>query len=105
MYNINFNIGCYIDKEMLRSIFDSRDGFIAATDPQCRGDVLVHLPYTVEDGQRRLTKRKKSNPTKHTFTVYKTGAVTQSGPGGERGEDAYNRFFKIILDHYELIKI
>lgn len=104
MYNINFNIGCFIDKEIFKRVFENNDEFIASTDPQCRGDVLVQLPYQ-DVIENRLTKRKRNKPPKHSFTVYKTGSVTQSGPGGALAEDAYNRFYQIVLDNYELIKI
>ena len=61
------------------------------------------MPYKLPEGQKSL--RKKDKVPCHTFIVYKSGIVTQSGPGEELMEEVYYKFMGIIKDILPQIKI
>lgn len=95
MINYNYNLGFVIDRIKLAEEIDGKYGFLSSFDnasdiPQ----VKVELPYTPIPGQHITGKNKKK--TNHTFTIHKSGSVTQSGPGGDIMKDAYYLFMKVI---------
>ncbi len=91
MVNYNYEIGFRIIKPNVEEFLDGLDGF------QCRYDpnncfVTISLPY---EATFKVIKKKKK--TRHTFMLYNTGKITQSGPNETLMEEAYNRFMKTIL--------
>lgn len=88
MVNYNYHIGFRIIKPKVEELLDGVDDFICRYDPNSCF-VTVSLPYTAEF---KVIKKKKK--TVHTFMVYNTGEVTQSGPNEELMEAAYEKFMK-----------
>lgn len=103
MCNYNYGLNFTVDKAQLKKIFDGNDGFHARHDQELLDYVTIELPYTPRKDTR--VKRKRNKVPKHTFIVYRTGSVTQSGPSRELTKEAYNRFMNIIADNIERIRI
>jgi len=103
MVNYKYNLGFEVDRFQLTTLVNGRDGFFAQYDNVLEHNVTIHMPYTLPEGQKSL--RKKDKVPCHTFIVYKSGIVTQSGPGEELMEDVYYKFMNIIADILPQIKI
>jgi hypothetical protein len=58
--------------------------------------VTIELPYVMKDP----SKKKKSKKPCHTFLIYQSGLVTQSGPDEEMMKEAYLDFMRV----YESVK-
>jgi hypothetical protein len=61
--------------------------------------VTIELPYKVKDPSRK----KKSKKPCHTFLVYQSGLVTQSGPDEEMMKEAYLEFMAVYEDVRDLV--
>jgi hypothetical protein len=94
MVNFNYSLGNEIDRFQLKKYLNGRDGFFAHFDNSTEHYVTVELPYTVEKDQK---KRKNKKPC-HSFLVYQSGLVTQSGPDEDLMKDAYKHFISIFND-------
>ena len=101
MVNYNYNLGFQIDRAELSVNIDGRDGFISNYINSLTAYVSIELPY--EPPPDRVMKVRKNNACKHTFLCYRTGSVTQSGPGGEIMKEAYYRFMTLIRELKPLI--
>jgi hypothetical protein len=91
MVNYNYNIGFRIIKPNVEEYLDGVDDFLCRYDPNSCF-VTVSLPYTAEF---KVIKKKKR--TYHTFMLYNTGEVTQSGPNEELMAVAYEKFMHLVL--------
>jgi hypothetical protein len=92
MVNFNYSLGDEIDRFQLKKYINGRDGFFAHFDNSTEHYVTIELPYHVEREQK---KRKNKKPC-HSFLVYQSGLVTQSGPDEELMKDAYKQFISIF---------
>lgn len=86
MVNYNYDLGFNIDRFKFCQLINGFNGFMARYDNDVEHNVTVNLPYESD-------KPGKS----HTFTVYRSGFVTQSGPDEERMKEAYNLFIDTVL--------
>lgn len=102
MCNYNYNLGYKVNKDVLKSCFNRRDGFMARQNKATSDCVTIELPYTPG---RTIVKRKRNKIPHHTFIVYGTGSVTQSGPFGKISEMAHESFMSIIKRFEDEIKI
>lgn len=93
MVNINYDLGFDIDRNELCNLMNGNEGFFARYNNMLEHSVTVHLPY-VPVNERQV--RKKNKQTCHTYIVYQSGLVTQSGPGDELMEEAYYKFNELI---------
>lgn len=102
MANYNYNLGISIERKNLRDHIRNY-GFLSHYTNQINNYVIIRLPYEQDPKINYICKKKKSK--KHTFTVYKSGSVTQSGPGGSQGEEAYYKFRNAVLELKEQITL
>lgn len=97
MVNLNYDIGYEINRRELADILKtSYPELIVDYDNTLNHSVKVRIPFEIPEGMKiRRKKKKNSNPC-HTFMIYKSGRVTQSGPCLELMEQIYIRFFEIM---------
>lgn len=96
MVNYNYNLGFEVDRFALHVQMLDRNGFISSFDNCVEHCVKIKLPYTPDDDER--TVRRKNKVPCHCFLVYKSGVVTQTGPGKEKMKEAYDLFWNCILE-------
>lgn len=109
MVNYNYNLGFIVDRGALHDLMIDRKGFISSYDNCVEHCVKIKLPYVNERDEGSI--RRKSKVPCHCFLIYKSGVVTQTGPGDEKMEQAYNLFrgciesikSKIILNQDQVI--
>lgn len=94
MVNYNYTLGFEIDRDILNAMIDGHDGFISRYNNALVTCVTIELPYVTP--QNMTIKRRKGKIPHHTFLVYRSGSVTQSGPGGELMKQAYYQFMNTI---------
>lgn len=94
MVNYNYNLGFEVDRGNLNQYIDGVNGFIARYNNALATCVTIELPY--ETPSHVIIKRRKNRVPHHTFLVYRSGSVTQSGPGGTLMRDAYYLFMNTI---------
>ena len=82
MVNYNYELGYEINRFALRTHIDGVNGFSARYENEVEHSVTITLPY--------------SDKKAHTFIVYRTGRVTQSGPDIDRIRQAYDLFATMI---------
>lgn len=110
MVNYNYSLGFAVKRSILAELFDDCDGFISHLDPAINVCTRIYLPYQMTDQQLKRYNKKKKKSTKidnhtksHVFMIYKSGKVTQSGPGGDIMRDAYYKFMNLIERFYDSI--
>jgi hypothetical protein len=91
MVNFNYSLGGAIDRFELMKHFNGRGNFYSHFDNSTEHYVTVELPYVVKDP----LKKKKSKKPCHTFLVYQSGLVTQSGPDEDMMKEAYLEFMMV----------
>lgn len=89
MVNYNYELGFPIDRRLFVEAIDGINGFTASYENTLQHNVTVILPYY--DPTRKAKKK-----TCHTFIVYRSGFVTQSGPDEVRMKQAYDLFRETI---------
>lgn len=102
MVNYNYNLGFIVNRDKLNELIDGRNGLYSHYDSSLVYCVTVELPY--EQILDYTAKKIKKEIPHHTFLIYSSGAVTQSGPcsstqpgrGGTIMEEAFNIFMKTI---------
>lgn len=102
MVNYNYNLGFEIDRAKLNKFINNRDGFISHFDNALSTSVTIELPYEPPAGM--AIKRRRNKIPHSTFLVYKSGSVTQSGPGGEIMREAYYKFRNLVIELKPLIE-
>ena len=95
MVNYNYSLGFEIDRDRLNQCIDGQNGFISRYNNALATSVTIELPY--EPPADSAIKRRKGKIPHHTFLVYRSGSVTQSGPGGKLMETAYYLFINTII--------
>jgi hypothetical protein len=94
MVNYNYDLGFDIKRYELKTRIHGLNGFFSRYYNSVEHNVTIELPYDIPN-EHRLMRRKNKRPC-HTFLVYMSGLVTQSGPGEELMRDAYYRFMETI---------
>ena len=95
MVNHNYDLGFDVDRWKLYSYINGFNGFSARYENTTDHCVTIQLPYEIPEHLSYFIA-KKNKPKKHSFLVYRSGLVTQSGPCEELSRDAYNLFNKTI---------
>jgi len=90
MVNYNYSLGFKIDRFNLADKISHLNGFTSRYVNTAEYNVTVTLPLN------NNVDKKKQKTKYHTFMVYQSGLVTQSGPGDKEMEDAYNLFIDTI---------
>jgi len=93
MVNYNYSLGFEVDRARLDELIDGVSGFISRFNNALATSTTIELPY---ERNEIIIKRRKNKIPHHTFLVYKSGSVTQSGPGGKIMEEAYYLFMNTI---------
>ena len=96
MVNFNYSLGGPIDRFQLMKNFNGKGNFYSHFDNSTEHYVTIELPYVMKDP----SKKKKSKKPCHTFLIYQSGLVTQSGPDEEMMKEAYLDFMRV----YESVK-
>jgi len=94
MVNYNYDLGFNINRWHLSQLINGLNGFNARYENTVDHSVTIELPYELPTGMK-VTRRKDKIPC-HTFLVYKSGLVTQSGPNEELMKEAYYIFNNTI---------
>lgn len=102
MVNYNYSLGFEIDRAKLNELIDSKHCFISRYNNALSTSVTIELPY--EPLESSNIKRRKSKIPHHTFLCYRSGSVTQSGPGGQLMRDVYYLFMNTIREIMPYIK-
>jgi hypothetical protein len=101
MVNYNYSLGFEVDRDQLNELIYGMNGFISHYNNALADNVTVELPYVCTNEARR----KKKKIPHHTFLIYHTGSVTQSGPGGEMMREVYCLFMATIESLRDRIEI
>lgn len=104
MINYSYELGFDVNRLKLAQYINmnKNSGFYATYNNTSDCYVKIELPYEPTDNMKKI--RKKDKIPKHTFMVYKTGIVTQSGPNVEYSKQAYYKFMNIIYSISHLIR-
>jgi hypothetical protein len=103
MRNYNYSLGFKVERSLLNEFIHQQNGFISRYNNALSTCVTIELPYDPPAGSG--IKRKKNKIPRHTFLVYRSGSITQSGPGGGRlMRDAYYLFMDTIAQLREWIE-
>jgi hypothetical protein len=95
MVNYNYSLGFEVDRSLLNQFIHGLNGFISRYNNALATSVTIELPYEPPPGS--AIKRRKNKIPHSTFLCYKSGSITQSGPGGEIMRDAYYLFMNTIM--------
>lgn len=98
MVNFNYSLGCKIDRHMLKKLINEYDGFYAQFDNSIVHYVTIKCPYESPD-----VKKKKNKVKCHSFLVYKSGLVTQSGPNEDLMKEVYQKFMNIFSEIHDQV--
>lgn len=96
MVNYNYSLGFEVNRFKLNEFIKGYENFISRYNNALSNCVTIELPYT--PAPNVTIKRRNNKIPHHTFLVYRSGSVTQSGPGGTIMKDAYYAFMNIIED-------
>jgi hypothetical protein len=96
MVNYNYGLGFTVDRYTLHTLMQDRHGFASNYDNCLEHCVKIKLPYQPDDDEGAV--RRKNKIPCHCFLIYRSGVVTQTGPGGDKMRNAYNLFWKSILE-------
>lgn len=94
MVNYNYSLGFEVDRVRLNEAIDGKNGFISRYNNALSTSVICELIYEAE--YEVAIKRRKNKIPHHTFLIYRSGSVTQSGPGGKSMRNAYYLFRSAI---------
>lgn len=94
MVNKSYGLNVKINRWKLANRINGYNGFIARFCNTNDHAVTINLPYELTDEMKKI--RRKGKKPQHTFLVYKSGIITQSGPSLELMEGAYNQFMDVM---------
>lgn len=92
MINYSYSLGMNIDRWELATRFNKKNGFTSRFNNATDHCVIITKPYK----PFRKTTKKPKKPPCHTFMIYKSGIVTQSGPDIDMMRDVYYLFMETI---------
>jgi hypothetical protein len=106
MVNFNYNLGFNVNRDILNALIDGKNGFLSNYDNALVNNVTIELPYDNPEETEIVTKRKsKQKIPHHTFLVYRSGAVTQSGPNNPMIKHAFELFISTLEELGNDIKL
>lgn len=101
MINYSYHLQMNIVRGKLAEFINGYNDFTARFDNTSDHCVTITLPYDVPEHLKKI-RRKNKTPC-HTFMVYKSGIVTQSGPNIELMKEAYYKFMNTLSEISDLI--
>jgi TATA-box binding protein (TBP) (component of TFIID and TFIIIB) len=90
MTNYNYDLGFLINRDELAERLKNETDFTVIYDNSETYYIKVEYAYIRDETFSRI--RKKPKTPKHTILIYKSGRVTQSGPGYELMKGCYDKF-------------
>jgi len=102
MVNYNYSLGFCVKRQMLKREINRKNGFFSIYKNEINNNVNIKLPYI--PGADAKVRKKSDKIPHHTFIVYETGSVTQTGPNPDLMEEPYYRFLKTISQIRHLIE-
>lgn len=90
MVNFNYDLGFNVSRLALIHKINGLNGFTARFRNTADHNVTIELPYEIPKDMKII--RRKDRVPCHTFLVYRSGLVTQSGPNEELMKPAYKLF-------------
>ena len=90
MTNYNYDLGFLINRDELAQRLKNETNFVVIYDNSVNYYIKIELPYIRDESFDKI--RKKPKVPKHTILVYKSGKVTQSGPGYDLMKICYDKF-------------
>jgi hypothetical protein len=91
MVNFNYSLGSGINRFQLKQYVNGTEGFYAHFDNSTEHYVTIELPY------ESIKEKKRQNKIPcHSFLVYKSGLVTQSGPDEGLMKQALTKFIHLF---------
>lgn len=90
MANYNYDLGFLINRDELAQRIRNETEFTVIYDNSETYYIKIELPY-IRDESFDLIRKKPKIP-KHTLLIYKSGKVTQSGPGFDLMKICYDKF-------------
>ena len=103
MVNYNFSLGWLPDRGQFDILFNCVDGFACVYNNDVSPYARIICPYELTEEEIRTRKPDANHHV--TFLVYRSGKITQIGPGGKRMEDAYNRFMSVVVTNMNTLKL
>jgi hypothetical protein len=96
MVNYNYSLGRKINRWKIYSKFASNSPFIARYDNAV--DIAVKVLYPISNVPKELENQiiYKKAQRNHTFLIYESGHITQSGPHEILNKEVYSLFRKIL---------
>jgi len=104
MINYSYSLNMTINRWKLAESINGLNGFQARYNNRTDHCVTVTIPYEIHETDND-TKRKTKKAPCHTFMIYKSGIVTQSGPRKDLMEDVYYKFMNTINEIKSYISI
>ena len=107
MVNYSYSLGFCIDRSKLSNMIHGNHGFYAFYNNTTDHCVKIILPYVPTDAMKAIDNlrynkdQKKKRKYQHSFMVYKSGLVTQSGPNMKMVEHAYNKFNTLLRQNLQ----
>jgi len=105
MKNYNYSLGFKVNRWVLRQTVNGHDGFIASYNNSTQHHVKIQLPFEdYEYEEKKINEKKKQKKIKyHSFFIYKSGIVTQSGRELENMSRVLKRLLTIINNNLNQI--
>lgn len=102
--NYNYSIGFRVKLSVINKIYNNTGGkFISEYNKDmvkyCQVSYMMNIPAHLAN-----EIRKKKNVCVHSFVIYVTGGVTQSGPHPELNKIAHEAWAHYIMKNYDKIK-
>jgi hypothetical protein len=91
MVNFNYSLGSGINRFQLKQYVNGTNGFYAHFDNSTEHYVTIELPY-----ESTKEKKRQNKIPCHSFLVYKSGLVTQSGPDEVLMKQALCKFIHLF---------
>lgn len=96
MVNFNYSLNFKVDRQALCQHINKNNGFLSRFYNAVGSAVTVECVY--EPPKNSIVKKKANKIPHHTFLIYRTGSVTQSGPDVLLMEEPYYRFMETIAE-------
>ena len=94
MVNYNYSLDFKVDRQALCTFINKNNGFLSRYNNAISQAVTVEMVYNPPPNS--IVKKRKNKIPHHTFLIYRSGAVTQSGPSIELMEEVYYQFMETI---------
>lgn len=99
MVNYHYSLGKEVDRYNLATFLNGYNIFFARFDNALQPHATIEVPYEYPEDSRFIRRKGKAH---HTFLVYRSGRITQIGPGGELMKEVYNIFIQAMMEFFSI---